>query len=88
MIDGRKLRAFREKRGVTQAAVARELGIKKQSLTTKERRPNGPEAAEAYLNAVLKLIGRRERVFFTLGVSVPMGGMHTDLYEELQGMVE
>jgi DNA-binding XRE family transcriptional regulator len=83
MIDGKKLRAFREKRGVTQAQLAKELGITKQSITAKERGGNGPDAAEAYLNACLKLSGRRETVRLNIALDYPMGGMRTDLLPDL-----
>jgi DNA-binding XRE family transcriptional regulator len=82
MIDGRKLRAFRLARAATGSDVARELGVTKQTIRSRERSANvGLKAAEAYLNAVLKLSGRRERVTIEIAVSVPMGS--TDLYADL-----
>lgn len=53
MIDGRKLRAFREKRGVTQEMVGIRVGKSKQTVSQMERTPSvSLPIAERYLNAV------------------------------------
>jgi len=85
MIAGQKLRAFREKRGITQAQLAKELGVSKQAMTSKEKGDNGPEAAEAYLNGVLALAGEPARVTVGIKISAPSGT--SAFYRELQEIV-
>lgn len=58
MIAGQKLRAFREKRDVTQAAVARELGLTRNAVADMEGRTVGLQPAENYLNAVSRHLER------------------------------
>lgn len=65
VIDGKKLRKLREGRGITQAQIAAELSVSKQTISQTERTPNvGVEAAERYLNAVetivCRLLGRED----------------------------
>lgn len=87
MIDGRKLRAFREKRGITQDQVAKELGITKQTISQTEWTVNvGLPVAERYLNAILAVMGRRDRVTLEVTISVPMGRLG-DVLDDLQEVI-
>lgn len=88
MIDGRKLRTFREKRGVTQAQVAKASGISKQAVGQAERTTQvGIDPAERYLNAVLAAADVRAKVRILLDVDVAGPDGDRALVAELREIV-
>lgn len=90
MISGQKLRAFRERRRIAPAVVARELKLSRSAVSDMERRSVSIRKAQDYVNAVLRIeaAGKRAAVVeFKIAVSVPMSGWYTGLASELVDLI-
>lgn len=93
MIDGGKLRAFREARNVTQAAVAEKLGISRSAVADMEGRTVGIEAAERYLNAAAEVYAERSGSLVVIRLDIVGSAASADrevadaVVVELQGLL-